>query len=140
MRMGNLSNNSFRLRLDKIQRVSLPDNAEGKRTSLQPGDLLFSITADIGNMGLIPAGFGEAYINQHTAMLRFLPQMRSEFIPYCLLCDYAQQTYKRQQHGIKNSFRLDTIQNILIPIPPIQEQQRILLRLSELFAIDMISL
>jgi len=140
LRMGNLSKNSFRLRLEKIQRVSLPDNAEGKRTSLQPGDLLFSITADIGNMGLIPEGFGEAYINQHTAMLRFISVVRNEYIPYCLLCDYAQRMYKRQQHGIKNSFRLDTIQNILIPLPPLQEQRRILKRLSDLFAIDMLSL
>ena len=140
LRMGNLSKNSFRLRLEKIQRVSLPDNAEGKRTSLQPGDLLFSITADIGNMGLIPEGFGEAYINQHTAMLRFISVVRNEYIPNCLLCDYAQRMYKRQQHGIKNSFRLDTIQNILIPLPPLQEQRRILKRLSDLFAIDMLSL
>ena len=140
LRMGNLSKDSFRLRLDKIQRVSLPENAEGKRTSLQQGDLLFSITADIGNMGLIPEGFGEAYINQHTAMLRFMTVMRNEYIPYCLLCDYAQRVYKRQQHGIKNSFRLDTIQNILIPVPPLKEQHRILQRLSKLFSIDMISL
>ena len=72
LRMGNLSRNSFNLRLDKIQRVKLPQNAEGKRTALQAGDLLFSITGEVGTLGLIPEEFGTAYINQHTAMIRFL--------------------------------------------------------------------
>ena len=50
LRMGNLSRSSFNLRLDKIQRVKLPQNAEGKRTSLQAGDLLFSITGEVGSV------------------------------------------------------------------------------------------
>lgn len=44
VRMGNLSRNSYRLRLDKIQRVAPPLKAEGERTRLESGDLLISIT------------------------------------------------------------------------------------------------
>lgn len=109
LRMGNLSKNSFDLRLEHIQRVSIPSKAEGTRTSLQSGDLLFSITGDVGMLGLIPDGFEEAYINQHTAMIRFLPEIRNKYIPYLLLTDYAQKFYNANQHGIKNSFRLDSI-------------------------------
>jgi len=125
LRMGNLSRNSFDLRLNQLQRVHLPEKAEGTRTSLQAGDLLFSITGEVGMMGLIPEGLGTAYINQHTALIRFLPLMRNKYLPYFLLTDYAQKCYKSNQHGIKNSFRLDSISNILVPVPPLAEQIRI---------------
>ena len=130
LRMGNLSKNSFDLRLEHIQRVSIPSKAEGTRTSLQGGDLLFSITGDVGMLGLIPDGFEKAYINQHTAMIRFLPQMRNKYIPYLLLTDYAQKFYNANQHGIKNSFRLDSIGELLVSIPPEKELFRILQRIS----------
>ena len=125
LRMGNLSRNSFELRLNNLQRVKLPENAEGTRTSLQAGDLLFSITGEVGMLGLIPDSFETAYINQHTAMIRFLPLIRNKYLPYFLLTDYAQKCYKSNQHGIKNSFRLDSISDILIPVPPFSEQERI---------------
>ena len=130
LRMGNLSRNSFDLRLEHIQRVSIPSKAEGTRTSLQHGDLLFSITGDVGMLGLIPDGFEKAYINQHTAMIRFLPEMRNKYIPYLLLTDYAQKFYNANQHGIKNSFRLDSIGELLVSIPPEKELFRILQRIS----------
>ena len=132
LRMGNLSRNSFNLRLDKIQHVQLPDNAEGQRTLLQAGDLLFSITGEVGTMGLIPENFGNAYINQHTAMIRFLHTVRNKYVPFFLLSDYAQKYYNGNQHGIKNSFRLDSISYIPIPFPPLAEQKRIVARLEEL--------
>ena len=130
LRMGNLSKNSFDLRLEHIQRVSIPSKAEGTRTSLQSGDLLFSITGDVGMLGLIPDGFEKAYINQHTAMIRFLPEMRNKYIPYLLLTDYAQKFYNANQHGIKNSFRLDSIGELLVSIPPEKELFRTLQRIS----------
>ena len=126
LRMGNLSRNSFELRLNNLQRVQLPEKAEGTRTSLQGGDLLFSITGEVGMLGLIPEDFETAYINQHTAMIRFLPSIRKKYLPYFLLTDYAQKCYKSNQHGIKNSFRLDSISEILVPIPPLSEQERII--------------
>ena len=133
LRMGNLSKNSFELRLNNIQRVQLPDKAEGTRTALQTGDLLFSITGEVGMLGLIPDGFETAYINQHTAMLRFLPAMRNKYLPYFLLTDHAQKSYKGNQHGIKNSFRLDSISDLLVPVPPAKEQKKIIRKIEELF-------
>ena len=131
LRMGNLSPNSFELRLNSLKRVQLPEKAEGTRTALQAGDLLFSITGEVGMLGLIPDDFETAYINQHTAMIRFLPLIRNKYLPYFLLTDYAQKCYKSNQHGIKNSFRLDSISNILVPIPPLSEQEQIIRRIEQ---------
>ncbi|MEP3629184.1 MAG: restriction endonuclease subunit S [Hyphomicrobiales bacterium] len=59
------------LKLQDMAYVQAPENAEAKRTLVAPGDLLLSITADLGRTGVIPDGFGEGYINQHLAKLTF---------------------------------------------------------------------
>ena len=131
--MGNLSRDSFDLRLDNIQRVNLPDNVEGARTRVVENDLLFSITAEIGMLGLIPANFEEAYINQHVGLIRFLKEAQTKYFPYILMSEFCRDQYYTVQSGMKNSFRLDNIQNILIPVPPLSEQIRIAKKLSSIW-------
>ena len=135
LRMGNLSRNSFSLRLDDLQHVRLPEGAEGTRTAVLSGDLLFSITAEIGMMGLIPKDFPTAFINQHTALIRFYDAIKGRFIPYVLLSSFAKEQYASRKHGMKISFRLDSIEDVLIPLPPLTEQKRIVARIEELFKI-----
>jgi type I restriction enzyme S subunit len=133
--MGNLSRGSYELRLDKLHYVEIGDDREGTRTSLRPGDLLVSITGDVGNMALIPEEFGEAYINQHTAMIRLLPMLRGRFIPEVLRSPFAQRQFNEPQRGVKNSFRLSDVQNIDIPMPPLAEQHRIVAKVDALMAL-----
>ena len=135
LRMGNLSRDSFSLRLGDLQHVKLPKDAEGTRTSVLPGDLLFSITAEIGMMGLIPASFPLAYINQHTALIRFSFIQQGRYLPYVLLSTFAKHQYASRKHGLKTSFRLDSIEEVIVPLPPISEQKRIVAKIEDLFVI-----
>ena len=70
LRMGNLSRNSFDLRLNEIQRVQLPETVEGTRTAVQAGDLLFSITGEVGMLGLVHTFFAA---NEKQVFTIFLP-------------------------------------------------------------------
>ena len=49
---------------DNMQPINAPDNAEAKRTRVQEGDLLISITADLGRTGVVTKEIAEhgAYI------------------------------------------------------------------------------
>lgn len=94
--------------------------------------MLFSITGEVGMLGLIPDSLGTAYINQHTAMIRFISCVRNTYIPYLLLSEYAQKFYNGNQDGIKNSFRLDSIAYLPVPLPPLAEQKRIVAKLEEI--------
>lgn len=133
LRMGNLSRESYVLRLDNIQHVRVPESSEGKRTRLLPFDLLFSITAEIGNLGLIPKDFPEAYINQHTARIRFAQLVKqSLYFANALLAPGIRNLYLPNAHGMKNSFRLDTLSFIPIPLPPLAEQTEIVSRVEKL--------
>ena len=135
VRMGNLSKDSYALRLNSIQRVQAPESGEGRRTRLEAGDLLVSITGDVGMLGLIPEGFGEAYINQHTCLVRFLPELRGRYFPEVLRSSLARVQFNAPQRGIKNSFRLGDVGEMFVPLPPIEEQHRIVAKLDELMAL-----
>lgn len=135
VRMGNLSRRSYELRLDNIQRVSPPEDGEGSRTKLVAGDLLLSITGEVGLLGLIPSGFGEAYINQHVCLIRFLEEVRGRYLPEALRSPWAYEQYEAPQRGIKNSFRLGDVSQILVPLPPLEEQDRIVAKVDELMAL-----
>lgn len=104
VRMGNLSRNSYQLRMANVQRVNPPENGEGKRTSLKAGDVLISITGEVGLLGLIPPNFGAAYINQHTCMVRPSPELSSRFLPELFRSTFAQVQFNTPQRGLKNSF------------------------------------
>lgn len=135
VRMGNLSKGHYRLRLDNIQRVSAPPDGEGTRTRLEAGDILISITGDVGMLGLIPEGFGEAYINQHTAVIRLMPEMKGRFLAELFRSPFAQTQFNAPQRGIKNSFRLTDITQFIVPLPPLAEQKRIVAKVDELMAL-----
>lgn len=134
LRMGNLSKDSHHLRLHSIQHVSPPQNAEGNRTRLEANDILVSITGEVGSLGRIPDGFGEAYINQHTALVRFPSSLQNEYFPNAFLSPLCKNQFDEPQRGIKNSFRLTDLSYMLIPLPPLAEQQRIVTKVDELMA------
>lgn len=133
--MGNLSRGSYQLRMDTIRYVVPPVNGEGSRTKLEENDLLISITGDVGNLGLIPANFGEAYINQHTCLLRFMGSIRNRYFPELLRSPLAKEQFDAPQRGIKNSFRLGDVGEMIIPLPPLPEQQRIVAKIDQLMAL-----
>jgi type I restriction enzyme S subunit len=133
--MGNLVKGDYRLRLDSIQHVSPPAGGEGTRTRLDAWDVLVSITGDVGMLGLIPEGFGEAYINQHTALARPCFLLKGRYLPEFLRSDFAQNQFQEPQRGIKNSFRLSDLSAIVVPLPPLAEQHRIVAKVDELMAL-----
>ena len=86
-------------------------------------------------LGLIPDNFGEAYINQHTAMVRPMDEMKGRYLPELFRSPFAQEQFNAPQRGIKNSFRLTDITQFLVPLPPLAEQHRIVAKVDELMAL-----
>lgn len=125
LRIGNLDYQSIALDLREVQHVRPPSNAEGTRTRVQPGDVLVSITGDTGMVGLVPPGLGEAYINQHIALCRPAKGIAPEYVAYALTAPSLLGRLQSAQRGIKNSLGLEDMRNIKIPVPPHDEQKRI---------------
>ena len=110
------------LLLDDIAYVQAPDTAEAKRTRVQAGDVLFSITADLGRTAVVPEGLGTAYINQHLSILR-----TKALVPRFLSAYFAspageRQVFGRNRHAVKAGLNFDDVRSFLIPVPPIDLQ------------------
>ena len=70
MRITNLDRESILLKLDDLQRVEPPIGAEGARTLARGGDLLISITADLGSVAVVKPDLEPAYVSQHLCLVR----------------------------------------------------------------------
>lgn len=127
LRIGNISIDAVDLKLENIQRVSPPKGAEGARTKVQPNDLLISITALIGAVGIVPDPFEEAYVNQHTALVRLRHNsIYPRWVAYCLLSIVGKkQVYTLVNGGTKDGLGLDDVKNLIVLMPPIEEQKNI---------------
>lgn len=117
IRIGNLSHTSIDINLEEIQCVTLPQKTEGTRSLLSPNDVLVSITADLGAIALVPENLGEAYINQHIAMIRFSTPELGKFFAWYLQSDYGQkQLLKNRRGNGKLGLGLDDIRDSEVPI------------------------
>lgn len=135
IRMGNLSHKSIELDFSNIQHVLLPHRTEGQRTRLQKNDILISITADIGMVGLFRDDTAEAYINQHIALARPSTNENAEFIAWYLISDVGLAQLKKKQRGTtKVGLGLDDIRSIHLKMPSLPEQQEIVRILDRIFA------
>lgn len=128
IRMTNLSRNHIHLLLDDLKFVRLPNQgSEGERTSLKSDDILISITAELGKIGLVPQDIGEAYINQHTALVRpDISKMVPSFFAYKLSTRAANKRLNRlNDSGAKSGLNLKTIKDFNFLKPEAKEQQKI---------------
>jgi type I restriction enzyme S subunit len=127
IRIGNLTREHINLRLKDVVHVQPPPSAEGRRTLVMPGDLLVSVTADLGIIGVVPDGFGEAYINQHIALVRpDNEKVSSRFLGWFLSSRQGQRQFRRlNESGAKAGLNLPTVRSLLFPRPSSQEQEAI---------------
>ncbi|KIQ59181.1 type I restriction-modification system subunit S [Pseudomonas fluorescens] len=134
VRIGNLTREHINFRYESTTYVRPPRNADGQRTRLESGDILISITADLGIVGVVPDGLGEAYINQHIALVRpDLVVVNSRFVGHYLAGSIA-QTYisKLNDAGAKAGLNLPTIRGLVTANPLRAEQDLIATRLDEI--------
>ncbi|MBN45280.1 MULTISPECIES: restriction endonuclease subunit S [unclassified Methylophaga] len=123
LRIQNVGEN--RLSLDEIAYVKAPNTTEAKRTTVKAGDILLSITADLGRTAVIPEGLPKAHINQHLAIIR----LKSGFVPF-YVSEYISSIGGRRQlnqsnkGGVKAGLNFNDIKALKIPIPPIELQNQ----------------
>ncbi|MFT8346790.1 restriction endonuclease subunit S [Gluconobacter oxydans] len=128
VRMTNLSRDGVRISENDMKRVAIPhDSTDGKRTALKNGDILISITAELGKIGLVPKEFGRAFINQHLALVRLKNATASStFVAYALSSKKLNQKLNSlNDAGAKAGLNLSTIRSFPLILPPLPEQKKI---------------
>lgn len=112
------------LSLDEVTHVNPPENAEALRTKVKTGDLLFSITADLGRTAVVPKEFSNSFVNQHLAIIRL---NQSEINPVYAAWFFSMPfgksiIMKKKREGVKAGLNFDDIKSFDIITPPINKQ------------------
>ncbi len=127
IRIGNLTREHIDLDLTDIQRVAVPDGSEGERTRVESGDVLFSITAYLGSVAVVPENLETAYVSQHVALTRLRRErLLPSWVGYVTLSVIG-KTYlaMRGYGGTKVQLSLDDIAELIMTVPPVVEQEAI---------------
>jgi type I restriction enzyme S subunit len=128
IRIGNLTRDHINLKFSDIQLVEPPSGGEGTRTKVKVGDILVSITADLGVIGVVNESLGEAYINQHVCLIRLesVNDVNPRWVGNFLSGHASQEQFeKKNDSGTKAGLNLPTIRSIVVPVPSLQEQNQV---------------
>ncbi len=139
LRIQNVGRN--RLLLDDVQYVQVEDSAESRRTATQPGDVLVTVTADLGRTAVIPEGFGPAHINQHIVLLRST-QIEPLFLSQFLASPAGQRQFTaKNRAAVKAGLNFDDIKSVRVVTPPrpLQKKFADVYRRIERFSADLVS-
>lgn len=116
-----------KITLDDVQHIAPPDNAEAKRTKVQAGDLLISITADLGRTGVVTQEIAEhgAYINQHLTCIRLNQSVVLPlYVAYYMESDAGKKQFQlKNQTGVKAGLNFNSINTLKVMVPPLEKQR-----------------
>ena len=134
MRIGNVQNGHISTADPKF--IKLPSDGSLKRFVLYEGDILVSLTGNVGRVGVMREEHLPAALNQRVARISIRkdsPATR-ELILLFLCSDWFREELSDAGHGAaqQNVSTKDLVE-IEIPIPPLDEQKRIVAKLDEAF-------
>lgn len=117
-----------RISLENMQKINAPDNMEAKRTKVKEGDLLISITADLGRTGVVTKEIAEhgAYINQHLTCIRLNESiLHPLYVAYFMETESGKEQFEaKNQTGVKAGLNFNSIKSLQILVPPLDLQNQ----------------
>ena len=115
-----------RITLNDVQHIVPPDNAEAKRTKVQEGDLLISITADLGRTGVVTKEIADhgANINQHLTCIRLnQKEVLPLYVAYYMESDAGKGQFQaKNQSAVKAGLNFNSINTLRLMVPPKEQQ------------------
>ena len=113
--------------LTDIQHIIPPENAEAARTKVQEGDLLISITADLGRTGVVTKEIADhgAYINQHLTCIRLKQEaLNPLYVAYYMESPAGKMQFTaKNQTGVKAGLNFEAIKSLNLIIPSLSQQK-----------------
>ena len=117
-----------KISLDDVQCIVAPHNAEAGRTRLREGDLLISITADLGRTGVVTKEIADhgAYINQHLTCIRLDRDVLNPlYVAFFMESDAGKkQFFEKNLSSVKAGLNFDSIRTLRLLVPPLADQER----------------
>lgn len=115
-----------RISIDNMQPINAPNTSEAKRTKVQEGDLLISITADLGRTGVVTKEIADhgAYINQHLTCIRLNKEILNPlYVAFFMESPAGKEQFEsKNQSAVKAGLNFNSINSLQLFVPPMDEQ------------------
>lgn len=107
--------------------ISEEAHLQMSRSVIRSGDILISITGNIGRVAIVPQQIKEGNINQHIAKITIESSLSNPlFVYHWLNQEKIESYYKSIKTGLAYpQISLKQVRETIIPLPSIEEQQRI---------------
>jgi len=104
-----------------------------KKFLLKEGDLLMSLTGNVGRVGIIGSNLMPAALNQRVACLRLYIQDIQSYLYLYLLSEHFKSRCIASGKGMAQlNISTDWLGSYIIPLPPLAEQKRIVAKIEQL--------
>ncbi len=135
LRSQNVHNDG--VRLDDVAYIDHQTHQRMSGTHVLAGDLLLNITGgSIGRCARVPHDFCDANLSQHVAIIRPAEPEIQRFLHWLILSPYFQSFVMDEQTGAgRGGLPKNRMDRILVPVPPLPEQHRIVAKVDELMAL-----
>jgi type I restriction enzyme S subunit len=127
LRMTNVTSRGVEIDPSDLRHVKLEGVFEGTRTATKAGDILITITAELGSVAIVREAHEGAYINQHLALFRSdQSQCDPNFLVNFLWSEVTRAQFVLSgQGGTKQGLGFDQVDGVIVALPPLHEQQAI---------------
>lgn len=127
IRITDIQRGSITLSDHSVRYVDAPDEGEARRASTRAGDLVVSITADLGSVGLVDEARAGAVVSQHVAIVRLAGRhWDPRFASYALKSSALKDQFAGAAYGgTKVQLSLGDVRDLQVPAPPLEQQREI---------------
>ena len=99
-------------------------------STVLPKDILLNITGgSIGRCAIVPDDFTKGSINQHILIVRLVNLELRSYIHHYICSEQGQKYIKGNAVGDKDGFSGGRCKNMIVPLPPLSEQKRIVAKI-----------
>ncbi|MBM3454870.1 MAG: restriction endonuclease subunit S [Bacteroidetes bacterium] len=133
IRIGNVQDGFIELNNPRYLKLS---EEKQKKFILSEGDILVSLTGNVGRVGEIKEEHLPAVLNQRVAKISLNSKfLQKAYLFYFLTSEYfITELIKAGRGAAQQNISTTDIENLIIPLPPLPEQQHIVSILDEAFA------
>ncbi len=125
-----------KIKPEKLAKISPEAHDALARSQLREGDVLFSIAGALGRITIVEGSILPANTNQALSIIRLAKDAPIDraFLAYCLSSSAMTEQIAQQQGGVaQQNLSLAQVKSFQIPIPPLEEQKRIVVVLDAAF-------
>jgi len=128
---------NYSLALHDVAYISEETHNKMSNTIVYANDILLNITGgSLGRSTIFPSDIGEANVSQHVTIIRPTEITMNSYLHLCILSPYIQKLIWDRQVGVaREGLSKKVLELFEIPLPPIEEQYRIVKKVDELMSL-----